>query len=74
MESYIVRIYRREEDKPGNLLGTVETMDSAEKRAFSNRDELLSILDPGDGCVKKSDIVRETGRAHSKDGGRGRKR
>ena len=73
MESYIVRIYRREESKPGNLLGTVETMGSTEKLAFTNRDELWSILDSGDDCAKKSD-ARETGKSHGKDGGRGRKR
>lgn len=44
MESYIVRIYRREEDDPQGLIGLVEIIGLEEKKAFHNWDELRAIL------------------------------
>ena len=73
MKSYIVRIYRREKDNPENLLGTVETSESADKFTFKNRDELLSILDQGDGRGKRPHL-RKAAKLKGKDGLRERKR
>ena len=47
MNSYLVRIYRRGEDNPRMLVGVVEEIGKAEKRAFNNLDELWDILNPG---------------------------
>lgn len=42
MESYIIRIYRRENQE--NITGTVRPIEHTEKYAFSNIDELWKIL------------------------------
>ena len=44
MESYIVRIYRREKDDPRSFVGMVEEVGVEEKKAFTNLDELWNIL------------------------------
>ena len=44
MESYIVRIYRRDRKKPHLVAGVVEEVGNTEKRGFENIDELKSIL------------------------------
>lgn len=44
MESYIVRIYREEKDDPRSFVGIVEEVDSEERRAFTNLQELWNIL------------------------------
>jgi uncharacterized protein (DUF2235 family) len=44
LESYIVRIYRGEKDSPHNLVGIVEEVGLEEKKAFTNLDELWTIL------------------------------
>ena len=46
MNSYLVRIYRRAENNPRMLIGVVEEIGKAEKRAFNNLDELWDILNP----------------------------
>ncbi len=46
MESYLVRIYRREEDNPRLLVGVVEEPGGNEKKAFQNLYELWDILNP----------------------------
>ena len=46
MNSYLVRIYRRGEDNPRMLVGIVEEIGKAEKRAFNNLDELWDIMNP----------------------------
>ena len=46
MNSYLVRIYRRAENNPRMLIGVVEEIGKAEKRAFNNLDELWVILNP----------------------------
>lgn len=43
-ESYIVRVYRREEDNPQGLVGLVELVETQEKKSFRNLDELLEIF------------------------------
>lgn len=44
MNSYIVRIYRAEKDRPRHLVGIVEEVGKEDKRAFTNIDDLWSIL------------------------------
>jgi len=46
MESYLVRIYRREEDNPRLLVGVVEEPGENGKKAFHNLYELWDILNP----------------------------
>ncbi|MBM4338432.1 MAG: hypothetical protein FJ110_02705 [Deltaproteobacteria bacterium] len=46
MDSYLVRIYRKKEDNPRLLVGTVEEPGGNGKKAFSNIHELWEILIP----------------------------
>jgi len=49
MNSYIVRIYREEENNPRNLVGTIEEAGVGDgKRAFTSLDELWAILNPAE--------------------------
>jgi hypothetical protein len=59
MQSYIVRIYRREGKKPERLLGVVEDPHGREKRAFTDYDELWEILNSEK--KKLNENKRETG-------------
>jgi len=45
MESYVIRIYRRDISSPQNLVGLVELVDSDEEKSFMSFDELREILD-----------------------------
>ena len=56
MDSYLVRIYPREEDNPRLLVGVVEEPGGNGKKAFSNLYELWDILNP----------LRQMGEAHRK--------
>jgi hypothetical protein len=44
LESYIIRIYRRENNDPRNIVGIVEEVEGEERKAFTNLDELWNIL------------------------------
>lgn len=44
MENYIVRIYRRDHDKPVEIAGIVELVEAEKKQSFKNMDELSQIL------------------------------
>jgi hypothetical protein len=44
LESYIVRIYRRDHDRPLEIAGVVESVEPEKKQAFKNMDELSRIL------------------------------
>lgn len=44
MDSYIVRLYRRDNENPENLVGLVETVGAEEKRSFHTVKELMAIL------------------------------
>ncbi len=44
MESYVIRIYRRDEQNPQNIIGLVEDVELEAKKAFHNIDELVEIL------------------------------
>ena len=58
MESYILRIYRRDKDEPQNIIGTIEDVDVGGTRPFHNTDDIASIL-TGDGKNRKNKIGRE---------------
>ena len=49
IETYIVRIYRRDRNDPQNIAGLVEIIGAGEKMTFTSRDELWGVLmrDPG---------------------------
>ena len=44
MNSYIVRVYRQEKDKPRKLVGVVEEVGVKGKKAFTDVDDLWQIL------------------------------
>jgi len=44
MDSYVVRIYRRNSGSPQNLVGLVELVEIDEEKAFTSFDELRTIL------------------------------
>jgi hypothetical protein len=44
LKDYVLRIYRREKNDPRRLVGVVEEVGVAGKKAFSNLDELWEIL------------------------------
>jgi hypothetical protein len=44
MNSYLVRIYRKAEDNPRMLIGVVEEVGKAERKAFNTLYELWDIL------------------------------
>ena len=48
MESYIVRIYRREQDMPARVVGIVQDVESRQEHAFSTLEELRDILGQAD--------------------------
>lgn len=49
MNSYIVRIYRQNKDRPRLLVGVVEEVGAKGRKAFTNLDELWGILCPSTG-------------------------
>ena len=53
MDHYIIRIYRREETHSRLLVGTVEAVETQEKKAFSNLHDLWNILNQRGGDIKK---------------------
>ena len=46
MKDYVLRIYRREKNDPRIIVGVVEEVGAEGNTAFSNLDELWSILNP----------------------------
>ena len=44
MDSYVVRIYRRNSSSPQNLVGLVELVEVNQERAFTSLEELSAIL------------------------------
>ena len=47
MESYIVRIYRRDDNNANSIVGMVEMVGKKKNRAFKNFDELKKVLSRG---------------------------
>jgi hypothetical protein len=56
MESYVVRIYRRDTGSPQNIVGLVELVDVDKKKSFTNFDELRAILDGRQGPSAREDV------------------
>ena len=48
MESYIIRVYRREAEDERSLVGTIEIVETQEKKTFVNFEELRDILKSSD--------------------------
>ncbi len=44
MDSYVIRIYRREVDARGSVVGTAERVGTEGKKAFKSVEELWNIL------------------------------
>jgi hypothetical protein len=44
MNNYILRIYRLDRKRPSTLVGLVEDVETKEKKAFTNVQELWNIL------------------------------
>ena len=64
LKDYVLRIYSREKNDSRKLVGIVEEVGAGGNRAFSNLDELWSILNPPKaetGKTKKSDKLCVTG-------------
>jgi hypothetical protein len=51
MDSYIVRIYRRDSNSPQNLVGLVELVAVKQERSFTNVEELWAILGRRQVCL-----------------------
>lgn len=58
---YIVRIYRYNRKRPRNIIGIVEEVGIAEKRAFTNVDELWKLLNPQTESKMHKHKVRKKG-------------
>ena len=64
MQDYVLKIYRREKNDPRILVGVVEEVGVEGNKAFSNLDELWSILNSskaGTAKTKKRDKLYVTG-------------
>jgi len=61
MDCYIVRIYRRDEDEPGNFIGVVEAVGLAEQKPFKDAKELVTILSAAEAHKTKKPARREPG-------------
>ncbi len=61
MQSYIVRIYRFERDRPDNLVGVVEESGVEDKKAFTDYDELWRILNSEREEVKTREEINDHG-------------
>lgn len=44
MDSYVIRIYRRDSSSPQNLVGLVELVEIDEEKTFTSFEELRKIL------------------------------
>lgn len=61
MENYIVRIYRRDANDPGKIVGIIEEVGGSEKRVFKNFDELwLTLVFPNMDLPKGQEDGKET--------------
>ena len=58
MESYVIRIYRRDEQNPHNIIGLVEDVEAGGTRPFHNTGDIANIL-TGEGKNNKDKIGKE---------------
>ena len=54
MQNYVVKIYCREKNDPRRLVGVAEEVGVEGNKAFSNLDELWSILNPSKAKTAKA--------------------
>ena len=54
MESYIVRVYRRDKKDPEEIVGLVEVVETGEVKKFANRYELDQIVSTRGKASKRS--------------------
>ncbi len=59
MDSYVVRIYRRNSGSPQNLVGLVELVEIDEEKAFTSFDELREILSGRQGHAARTEKTGE---------------
>jgi len=63
LKDYLIRIHRREKNDPRILVGVVEEVGVEGNKAFSNLDELWSILNPSKAetskTVKRKQVLHE---------------
>jgi hypothetical protein len=62
MESYIVRIYRRNIDDPREIIGLVEIVGSDMKKSFNTFDELRMIINNETKTIIRDGKVKERDR------------
>lgn len=69
-DAYIIRLYQFEKNKPQRLLGIVETLGSAEKKAFTGYDELWKIINSSKlGGTEHRKDSKNNKKSHLKEGG-----
>lgn len=61
MENYIVRVYRRDEQKPDEVVGIVERVEKEDRQPFHSLSELCKILSlcPADAYRTEMRMLRE---------------
>ncbi len=64
MDSYVIRIYRRNIEDPRQVVGLVEIISSQEQRSFRTFDELREILNP---MMKRQSKGKNTGKENNRD-------
>jgi hypothetical protein len=60
VDSYIIRIYRRDIDNPKSMVGVLEAASDGVQQSFHSRDELWNSLAEAPNRVKK--IKKKTGK------------
>lgn len=60
-QDYVVRIYRCDKKRPRNIIGIVEEVESREKKAFTNIEELWKILNPAGELKIRKDKTKKKG-------------
>ncbi len=63
MESYIVRVYRRDEKDPENIVGMVEVVKTGAVKKFADRSELCDVI------CQRSKEKRRRSKERASDGG-----
>jgi hypothetical protein len=66
MDSYVVRIYRRNSCSPQSLVGLVELVEVNQERVFSSFEELRAILSCRQGCAMNDGNAGEGVRGRGK--------
>ncbi len=64
MENYIVRVYRRDDQKPDEVIGTVERVEMNDKHPFKSLLELCEILSLSPATCKREARVAFDQSAH----------